>query len=296
MGGSHYVSHFMLGIGFGLVTAAIVALSTVALSLQFSVTRTINFAHGELMTVGAYAGYLVAEHTSNLLPQAFAAMAAGALLAWVLNWGLFRPFTKRGASKLVLFVLTVAASLIIENLLELGFGGAYVNYRTSVTAAYHVGPFLWTTADVVIMAVAAAILLALHLMISRTHFGKAQRAVADDMALARTTGIGAERIITLTWVLDGAIAGLAGMFLAIQVGTFTPILGFSYLLVIFSAAIVGGIGRMYGAMIGALIIGLVMEVSALYINPSYKETMAFLILVVVLMFRPQGIVAALSEG
>jgi branched-subunit amino acid ABC-type transport system permease component len=286
----------MLGIGFGLVTAAIVALSTVALSLQFSVTRTINFAHGELMTVGAYAGYMVAQHTSNLVPQVLAAMGAGAALAWILNWGLFRPFNKRGASKLVLFVLTIAASLIIQNFLELGFGGAYVNYRSGVSPAHHIGPFLWTTIDIVTMVVAIIILLSLHLMISRTRFGKAQRAVADDLLLARTTGIGAGRIITLTWVLDGAIAGLAGMFLALQVGTFTPILGFSYLLVIFSAAVVGGIGRMYGAMIGALIIGVVMEVSALYINPSYKETMAFLILVVVLIFRPQGIVTALSEG
>ncbi len=290
------MNHFMLGIGFGLVTAAIVVLSTVALSLQFSVTRTINFAHGELMTVGAYAGYLVAQHTSNLLPQALAAVAAGAALGWILNWGLLRPFTRRGASKLVLFVLTVATALIVQNLLQIGFGGSYVNYHYSVGTAYHVGPFLWTSLNIVTMAVAAVILISLHLMISRSRFGKAQRAVADDLMLARTTGIAAERIISLTWVLDGGIAGLAGMFLALQVGTFTPTLGFSYLLVIFSAAIVGGIGRMYGAMVGSLVIGIVMEVSANYINPSYKETMAFLILVVVLLFRPQGIVPALSEG
>ncbi|MDA8266499.1 MAG: branched-chain amino acid ABC transporter permease [Actinomycetota bacterium] len=290
------MTQFMLGIGFGLVTAAIVALSTVALSLQFSVTRTINFAHGELMTVGAYAGYVVAQHTSNLVPQALAAVAAGALLGWILNWGLLRRFTRRGASKLVLFVLTVATALIVQNLLQIGFGGSYVNYRYTLGAAHHVGPFLWTTLNIVTMVVAAVILVSLHLMISRTRFGKAQRAVADDPMLARTSGIAAERIISLTWVLDGGIAGLAGMFLALQVGSFTPTLGFSYLLVIFSAAIVGGIGRMYGAMLGSLIIGIVMEVSAIYINPSYKETMAFLILVVVLLFRPQGILPALSEG
>lgn len=290
------MSQLLLGVGFGLVTASIIALATVALSLQFSVTRTINFAHGELMTVGAYAGYMVARHTSNMLAQALAAMGAGALLAWMLNRGLFRPFTRRGSNKLVLFVLSIAASLIVQNLLEIGFGGTYVNYRTPVSPPHHVGPFLWTTLDIETMLVAVVILLALHFMIRRTRFGKAQRAVADDLLLARTTGIGAERIISLTWVLDGAIAGLAGMFLALQVGTFTPILGFGYLLVVFSAAIVGGIGRMYGAMIGSLIIGIVMEVSALYVNPSYKETMAFLILVVVLLFRPQGIVSALSEG
>lgn len=290
------MTHLLLGVGFGLVTAAIVALSTVALSLQFSVTRTINFAHGELMTIGAYAGYLVAKHTSDLPLQAITAMAAGALLAWFLNWSLFRPFTRRGGSNLVLFVISVAASLILQNIFQLIFGATYVDYHTSATRAYHVGPFQWTAMDIVIMVVAAAVLLFMHLMIRRTKFGKAQRAVADDVLLARTAGVGAERIISLTWVLDGAIAGLAGMFLAVQVGSFTSTLGFTFLLVVFSAAIVGGIGKMYGAMLGSLVIGVVMEVSAMYINPSYKETMAFLILVVVLLFRPQGIIPALSEG
>ncbi len=286
----------MLGVGFGLVTASIVALSTVAMSLQFSVTRTINFAHGELMTVGAYAAYVVAKSTSDLPLQALAAMAAGAVLGWVLNVALFQPFVRRHATKLVIFVLSVAASFIIQNVLEIGFGGSYVDYQAGSTNAYNVGPFQWTEMDIVTMVVAVVVLVGLHLTIRRTKFGKAQRAVADDVLLARTTGVGAQRIIALTWILDGAIAGLAGMLLAAQVGSFTPTLGFGYLLVIFSAAIVGGIGQMYGAMLGALVIGLVMEVSAVYINPSYKESMAFLILVAVLLFRPQGIVTALSES
>lgn len=290
------MSHFLLGVGFGLVTAAIVALSTVALSLQFSVTRTINFAHGELMTAGAYAGYLVAKGTSDLPLQAITAMAAGGALAWLLNWGLFRPFARRGSSNLVIFVLSVAASLILQNVYQLIFGGNYVNYHAGSVSTYHVGPFQWTSIDVVIMVVAAVVLIFMHLIIKNTKFGKAQRAVADDVLLARTTGIGAERIITLTWVIDGAIAGLAGMFLALLTGSFNDGLGFSYLLVIFSAAIVGGIGKMYGAMLGSLVIGVVMEVSAMYINPAYKQTAAFAILVLVLLFRPQGIIPALSEG
>jgi branched-chain amino acid transport system permease protein len=164
-----------------------------------------------------------------------------------------------------------------------------------VGSAYRVGPFRWTLTDLLTMATAVAALLALHVTIRRTKFGKAQRAVADDVALARTTGVPAQRIIDLTWAIDGGVAGLSGMLLALQVGSFTPSLGFTFLLVIFSAAIVGGIGQMYGAMAGSLIVGVVMEVSAVYIPPDYKQTMAFLILVVVLLLRPQGIVAALSE-
>lgn len=290
------MSHLLQGVGFGVVTASIIALSTVALSLQFSVTRTINFAHGELMTIGAYGGYLVARSTSDLALQALAAMAAGGALGWVLNRGLFRPFRRRGANNLVLLVLSVAASFIIQDILQLGFGGNYVDYKIGLSSTHHVGPFTWTTNNIITMVVAVTVLVLLALMIRRTRFGKAQRAVADDIALARTTGIGAERVISATWFLDGAIAGLSGMLLAIAVGSFTPTLGFAYLLVIFSAAIVGGIGRMYGAMLGALVIGVVMGVSALYINPSYKETMAFLILIAVLLVRPQGIVPALSSG
>jgi branched-subunit amino acid ABC-type transport system permease component len=289
------VSLFLVGVGSGLVTAAIIALSTVGLSLQYSVTRTINFAHGELMTVGAYAAYVVAQHSSNVVLQGVVAIAAGAALAWVLNRSLFRPFARRGAGSLTIFVLTIAASLIVQNVLEAIFSGNFVNYPSAVGAAYRVGPFRWTLTDLLTMAAAAVVLLALHVTIRRTKFGKAQRAVADDVALARTTGVYAHRIIDLTWAIDGGVAGLSGMLLALQVGSFSPSLGFTFLLVIFSAAIVGGIGQMYGAMAGSLIVGVVMEVSAVYIPPDYKETMAFLILVVVLLLRPQGIVAALSE-
>ncbi|HUY52455.1 MAG TPA: branched-chain amino acid ABC transporter permease [Streptosporangiaceae bacterium] len=289
------MSLFFVGVGSGLVTAAIIALSTVGMSLQYSVTRTINFAHGELMTIGAYAAYVVARHTSNVLLQGAAAVAVGGALAWAFNRLLFRPFTRRGAGALTLFVLTIAASLIVQNVLEAIFSGNFVNYPSSASAAYRVGPFRWTLTDILTMAAAVVALLALHFTIRRTKFGKAQRAVADDMTLARTTGVRARQIVDLTWVIDGGVAGLSGMLLALQVGSFTPSLGFTFLLVIFSAAIVGGIGQMYGAMAGALIVGVVMEVSAVYIPPDYKETMAFLILIVVLLLRPQGIVAALSE-
>ena len=290
-----FVSNLALGIGAGFVTAAIIALSTVGLSLQYSVTRTINFAHGELMTVGAYTAYVVAQHTKDVVAQGAAAMVGGAVLALALNRLLFQPFIRRGASALIIFVLTIAASLIIQNVLEAIFSGNFVNYPSSTGAAYRIGPFRWTLTDILTMTAAVVALFVLHFTIRRTKFGKAQRAVADDVMLARTTGVSAQRIIDLTWIIDGALAGLSGMLLALQIGSFTPSMGFTFLLVIFSAAIVGGIGQMYGAMAGALIVGLVMEVSAIYIPPDYKETMAFAILVVVLMLRPQGIVAALSE-
>lgn len=285
----------LLALGFGLVTSAIVALSTVALSLQYSVTRSINFAHGELMTIGAYAGYSVGTHGGNVALQGLAAIVAGALLAYVLNRSLFRPFRKLGASSLILLILTIAASQAIQAILQMIYGATSVNYPTSAGSSHHVGPFRWTTTDIATMLITVAVLVALHFMIRRTSFGRAQRAVADDILLARTTGIKAERIIDLTWILDGAIAGLSGLLLVLQVGSFNPTLGFTFLLVIFAAAVVGGIGQMYGAMLGSLIIGVVMEVGAIWVQPDYKETVAFLVLVAVLFLRPQGIIPARGE-
>jgi branched-subunit amino acid ABC-type transport system permease component len=282
-------------VGFGLTTAAIIALSTVALSLQYSVTRAINFAHGELMTVGAYAGYVVATHGGGVVLQALAAIAAGAATGWILNRGLFKPFRKLGASALILLILSIAASQGIQAILQLFFGATQVNYPASAGTAHKVGPFLWTTVDLATMGIAAVVLVSLHLMIQRTWFGRAQRAVADDVLLARTTGIKAERVIDLTWLLDGGVAGLAGMLLVLQVGSFDPTLGFTFLLVIFAAAVVGGIGQMYGAMLGALIIGVVMEVGAIWVQPDYKQSVAFLALIVALFIRPQGIIPARAE-
>ena len=282
-------------VGFGLTTAAIIALATVALSLQYSVTRTINFAHGELMTVGAYAGYVVGTHGGGVPLQGLAAIAAGAALAWILNRSLMRPFRKLRASALIMLILTIAASQAIQAILQLIFGATQVNYPTGAGSAHKVGPFLWTTVDMVTIGIAVVVLVGLHLMIRRTWFGRAQRAVADDILLARATGIKAERVIDLTWLLDGAIAGLAGMLLVLQVGSFDPTLGFTFLLVIFAAAVVGGIGQMYGAMLGALIIGVVMEVGAIWVQPDYKQSVAFLALILVLFLRPQGIIPARGE-
>lgn len=289
-------SQVLAGIGFGLVTAAIIALSCVALSLQFSVTRTLNFAHGEFMTLGAYAGYVAAHYFhGDLIVQLVVGVLVGMGAAWLLNKTLFRPFARLHVSPLLVLVITIAASSIVQAILQVIFSPNPVNYPTKAANAYNVGPFQWTPNQIITMLLAAAVLVTLHLVLRRTKFGKAQRAVADDVSLAQTTGIRSNQIITLTWLIDGAVAGLSGVLLALQVGSFTPVLGFSFLLVVFSAAIVGGIGQIYGAMLGALAIGVVTEVSAVWVAPDYKQTMAFLVLVVVLLFRPQGIIAAVQE-
>jgi branched-subunit amino acid ABC-type transport system permease component len=278
-----------LAIGFGLVTASILALSTVGLSLQFSVTNLPNFAHGEIMTAGAYAALVTQQATNNALLAGLVAGAAGGALALLLNAAVLQPFVRRRARRLVLFILTIASGLILQNVILLVFGGSSIAYSLPSSPSHQVGPFLLTERSGEIIAAALLVMLAVHLVLRYTPFGKSQRAVADSRELARVSGIDANRVIRLTWLMAGAMAGLAGFVLAISIGSLTPTLGYSFLLVIFAAAIVGGIGKPYGAMLGALIIGMAMEVSALYIPADYKPVVAFAFLIVTLLLRPNGL-------
>jgi branched-subunit amino acid ABC-type transport system permease component len=286
------VNNLLVGLGFGLVTASILALATVPLSLQMSVARIPNFAHGEILSAGAYAAYVVNEHTSNIYLESLAAAVTGGVVAYLINALLLAPIARRKPKLLILFILTIAASLIIQNIILFFFTGNSLAYKMPVGAPHHIGPFLLTGMNLFTIAAAVVVMVAVHVLLKYTKFGKAQRAVADSSDLARVTGIDSERIVRLTWLIDGVIAGFAGFLLGVSSGTLTPTLGQGYLLVIFAAAILGGIGRAYGAMAGALVIGVAMEVSALYIPASYKEVVAFALLILTLLLRPSGIFAS----
>lgn len=281
----------LLAVGFGLVTAAIIALSTVALSLQYSVTNIPNFAHGELMTLGAYGALVAQRSTDNIVVQAACAAIVGGVFAWGMNYFIIQPFNRRGARNLVLFILTLATSLILQNGILLVFGGSNIGYTLPASEAQQIGPFIFTGQDLLIMGSAVVVMVGVHLLLQRTKFGKAQRAISDSRELARVTGINADRIVQLTWLVDGLIAGFSGFALGASVGSLSPTIGNSFLLVIFAAAIVGGIGRINGAMAGALLIGLAMEISALYLAADYKVAVAFVLLIVTLLVRPEGLFA-----
>lgn len=279
-----------LVIGFGLVSTAILALSTVALSLQYGVTNLPNFAHGEIMTIGAYAAFVMQGRIDNLGLEALAAIVAGAILAWSMNRAVIQPFVRRGARPLILFVLTIGISIVVQNAILLFFGGSDQAYVLPYSPPNDIGPLLLTGRDETIIISAVVVMVGLHLLLRYTKFGKAQRAVSDSPELARVSGINANRVIELTWLLAGAIAGFSGFVLAASIGSFSPTLGFQFLLVVFAAAIVGGIGQPYGAMLGALLIGMSTEISALYIASDYKNVVAFGLLIVMLLVRPGGII------
>jgi branched-subunit amino acid ABC-type transport system permease component len=286
---SKAVTVFWYSVGFGLVTASIVALASVAFSLQFSVTTTPNFAHGDLLTAGAYGALTAQLLTHNLVLEIIASVLVGGAVASILNLVLIQPFLRAGARRLTIFMVTVSFGWILQNVLLIIFGGAPSVFTLPSSQLQNVGPFLWTTLDMAIMGATVVILLLLHVMLRYTRFGKSLRAVSDNPELARVTGIPYSRVVRLTWLIDGMLAGFAGFVLAAYIGSLTPTTGFSFLVVVFAASVIGGLGRPYGTAVGAVLIGVAMEVSASYLPAEYKTSVAFALLILALLIRPRGI-------
>jgi branched-subunit amino acid ABC-type transport system permease component len=282
------MSTFLVSVGAGLATAAILSLSAVAFTLEYAVSRVANFAHGEFLTIGAYAAYTGQTYFhQNVVAAAVIAALAGMLAGLVLNAGLIEQF--RGRSAITVFIATLGAAIVVENVLVMIYGAANVTYTFAQGGLHHVGPFLWTTSDLEVIVSALTVAALLYLLLQRTRFGKAIRAVSQDRTLSQVSGIPARRIVMQTWGLAGAVSGFAGFVLADTIGTFGPTLGFTFLLLTITAAVAGGIGRPYATLGGALIVGLVLQIGGTYTSSAYQQVYAFLLLVILMLFRPNGV-------
>jgi branched-subunit amino acid ABC-type transport system permease component len=282
------MSTFLVSVGVGLATAAILSLSAVAFTLEYAVSRIANFAHGEFLTIGAYAAYSGQTiFHQNVAAAAVIAALAGMLAGLALNIGLVERF--RGRTAITVFIATLGAAIIVENVLVMIYGAANVSYAFAQGGLHHIGPFLWTTSDIEVIVSALAVAGLLYLLLQRTRFGKAIRAVSQDRTLAQVSGIPARQIVMRTWALAGAVSGFAGFVLADTIGTFGPTLGFSFLLLTITATVAGGIGRPYATLGGALIVGLVLQLGGTYTSSAYEYVFAFLLLVVLMLFRPNGV-------
>jgi len=280
-------------IGFGIVTASILALAAVGFTLQFSVTGVVNFAFGALMTVAAYVALLVNTGLHwNLWIAAVGGMVFLAIASVLMNRLLLQPFVRKRADLFGLLIVTFAFGLILQNALQAIFGPGFQSYSYPPSPSVNGLGMTFTVNQLIIVGLAIVVMLLVHALLRYTKVGKAMRAMADDPALARACGIKVGRIMDLAWLISGALAGLAGFVLVLNTASFSPSTGEGFLLVIVAAAVLGGVGRPYGAMLGALVVGLVTEVSAVVIPPEDKSVAAFVILVLVLLLRPQGIIAA----
>ncbi len=291
------VSLVVQSVGFGLVTASVLALASVGLTLQFGVTNYINFAYGTYLVLAAYFTMALSTraHLPFLLAAVLACLAMGVVAVGIAK-GVMQHFVSRQAPLFYLLIVTFGLSLIIENLVQAIWGPGFQTYNLSVGSPLSLGPFSLTPIQLVIIGLAVVAMVAIHLMLSRTSLGKAMRAMSDNKDLAQVSGIDTERITTWTWFITGCLAGLAGIALTVTTVSFNPASADSFLFVIFAAVILGGIGRPYGAMAAAAILGIVTEVSAVVVSSTYKDDIAFVALVVVLLLRPQGLIATRGKA
>jgi branched-subunit amino acid ABC-type transport system permease component len=213
------------------------------------------------------------------------------VIAVLLNRFLLGPFARRFEKSFFVLIVTFGLSLIMLNVVDSIWGSNVRAYNMKIEQVLHIGPFLLTRNQLIVMAISVILMGLVHVMLKTTRLGKSMRAMSDNTTLAMTSGIDTKRITTITWFLSGTLAGLAGTVLGITEGNLTPASGELFLFVIFAAVIVGGVGSIYGAMAGAVLIGLATEVSAAFINPAYKLDIAFVILILTLLFKPNGLFA-----
>jgi branched-chain amino acid transport system permease protein len=278
------------GIRFGLL----IAISAVGLSLIFGTTGLVNFAHGELVTIGAVAGwYINVQAGLPFIPSALIAMVVGAGVGALNELGLWRPLRNRGTGLVAALVVSIGLSLALRYLIQVFYGGRSNPYRGSLggTRAEDYGLFRMTGNDLVTIVICLVVLVLVALMLQRTKIGKAMRAVSDNRDLAAASGIDVNRVILFVWMLGGALAALGGVLLGLSDQVQWD-MGFRLLLLMFAGVTLGGLGTAYGALVGSLIVGVFVQMSTLIIPNDMKYVGGLLLLIVILVIRPQGILGS----
>lgn len=291
----------------GVVTGSIFILGATGLTLIFAIRKFANFAHGEMMTFGAYMAYMVnVIFGLNLVWGFVFAAVAVAISGIAMELLVFRKLADRGAISAL--VASIGITIIISNVLNATFGTSIDTYNIVLEVNIDLliidGKSVLSISflrGILPIAVASAMIVLLHVLLTRTILGKTMRATADNRDLARASGIRVRNVILATWAMSGAMGGIAGVLLGISIDV-RPGLGFGILLFVFAAVIVGGLGSPYGAMLGGLIVGLSIEVSAAFLawlgRPSvigleqataYRPIAAFAIMILALLIRPQGL-------
>ena len=286
---------FMQALGFGLITASILAIGAVGFTTQFGVTNILNLAYGDVMTASAFVAYITVSRGLNPWWGLAVGGLFGALFSFALNRGLYTPFIRRGSKLFVMIIVTIGVSLIVQNMLQVIWGPEFYSIHVDPGATLHFLGMVFTTTQLYIILIAVLALVALHSLLRFSRIGKAMRATANDAELARNCGIQTKRIVDLAWLLSGLLCGIAGVALVMELGSFQSTTGGAFLVPIIAAAVLGGVGQIYGAMLGGLVIGIATELAAVYVNPEYKDVVAFAILIIVLLIRPQGILSEVAS-
>lgn len=272
----------------GIAVGCVIALAAVGLTLTYGILRLANFAHGDFLTLGAYLSLFANSLGLNIwlaIALGIAGTIAAVLLSEKLLWA---PMRDRRATSTTLIIISIGLALFIRNGIILIWGGGNQNYDLPVAAAVDILGIKIAYYRIIVVAMAVLAILGLHYLLQNTKIGKAMRAVADDIDLARVSGINVDQVVLWTWVIAGGLTALGGGMYGL-ITAVRPNMGWFLILPMFAAVILGGIGNPYGAIAGALVIGVVQEVSTLFLPTEYKLGVALVMMVLVLLIRPQGL-------
>lgn len=275
------------GLNFGLL----LALGAIGITLIFGTTGVNNFAHGEMLTFGALVFYMLT--TALHLPvwvSVLGVLIASAAFGWLHDAAIFKPLRRRRVGLVQVLIVTIGLSIALRYFFQFLFGGGSETLAVDNSAVISFGAFNVRVSNIVSMVVSILILLGVAYFLTRTRIGKATRAVSDNAGLASASGINVDRVIRIVWVLAGTLTGLSGILYAYFVGASVRWdMGFIILLLLFASVTLGGLGSAFGALVGALIIGLATELSTLWLPTDLRFAVALVILILVLLLRPQGV-------
>jgi branched-chain amino acid transport system permease protein/neutral amino acid transport system permease protein len=298
---------------YGLVFGSIISLGAIGLSLVFGIIRFANFAHGDLMSAGAFVALFMVTGLLSWIgipdtkfgPLSFGlrmliafpvSMAIVGGVAIALDRILYRKLRMKKSGPVMLAMSSLGAAFILRMLILILWGADSLFYRPGlIRRALQLPLGIKIRPDqILILAVVCLLVGLLHMFLQKTKLGKAMRATADNMELALVSGIDTERIIIWTWGIGGALAAAGGILYGIDVQVH-PYMGWNFLIPLFAATILGTIGNIYGAMVGGLVIGVAQQVSTLYLLPTYKPAVAFMVMIIILLVRPKGIFGGARE-
>jgi branched-subunit amino acid ABC-type transport system permease component len=278
---------------FGLITGSYIAIAAVGFTLIYGLINMINFAYGEYMTVGGYVGFVLATVFELQIPLVILlAVPVTAVIGWVISRAFFTPIRDTGPIPLLL--TSIGLGLILRNGVRMVAGAErrfFEFQQASVFRLDVLGGVQFNSSSLTVFGVAVAVFVLVHLLLTRTRTGIAMRAMGDDETLAEVTGIDTGTVRSRVWLLASALAGLAGVLLGVQ-NSVGPFLGYEQLLVVLAAAVLGGAGSAYGAIVGAYVLGVAMALTVGVLPTWASElgtTVAFVVLIAVLLVRPEGI-------
>ncbi|MCA4133539.1 branched-chain amino acid ABC transporter permease [Arthrobacter sp. M4] len=283
--GQSILNRLVAGISFGLL----LALASVGLSLIFGTTGLTNFAHGEMVTLGALALFAFNAWGVPFWLAVILALTGGAAFGYVQDLALWRPLRRRGMALVPMMIVSIGLALAVRYAYQFFFGGATQQLPGAQVTDVQIGPISVSPNTLWSLLISAVVIAAVGIVLLRTRLGKATRAVADNPALAAASGIDVDRVIRIVWVVGGLLAALGGVLWAYYRPGVTWDMGSQILLAIFAGVTLGGLGTVFGALIGSLVVGIFIELTSLVLPPDLKYVGALVVMIVVLLFRPQGI-------